>query len=49
MSKINKCSLCEEINEPDNFICAYCGFDLDYVVTRNHWGLPVLTPRKKNK
>jgi hypothetical protein len=39
--KINNiCSLCNEENEIDNFLCSYCGFHLDMTIDINEAGLP---------
>tara|TARA_R100000935_G_C2769652_1_gene137123 strand:+ start:637 stop:792 length:156 start_codon:yes stop_codon:yes gene_type:complete len=45
--KKKDCPLCLEQNENYNFTCRSCGFDMDFVVTYNMWGLPVLKPRVK--
>tara|TARA_R110000744_G_scaffold80834_1_gene158863 strand:+ start:310 stop:465 length:156 start_codon:yes stop_codon:yes gene_type:complete len=45
--KKKSCPICLEQNETYNFTCVSCGFDMDFVVTYNKWGLPELTPRNK--
>jgi|TARA_R110000765_G_scaffold104365_1_gene194130 hypothetical protein len=41
------CSVCKEPNKPYSLSCESCGFDMDFIVEYNHWGIPKLIPRKK--
>jgi len=43
------CSVCKEPNKPYSFICESCGFDMDFIVEYNHWGIPQLKPRENGK
>ena len=43
------CSVCKEPNKPYSLSCESCGFDMDFIVEYNHWGIPKLIPRKKWK
>ena len=41
------CDNCKKENDPDNFICEFCGYDFDFQLTYNKWGLPELTKKIK--
>ena len=43
------CSVCKEPNKPYSFICESCGFDMDFIVEYNHWGIPQLKPRENGE
>ena len=36
----NICSCCNKENDPDNFLCEYCGFYMDMQISLNEFGLP---------
>jgi len=42
-----KCDNCKKENHSDNFLCEYCGFDFDFQLSYNQWGLPELTQKIK--
>lgn len=46
MRNKTKCDNCKKLNDPDNFLCEYCGFDFDLQLSYNKWGLPELTLKK---
>tara|TARA_R110000822_G_scaffold173161_1_gene312778 strand:- start:68 stop:223 length:156 start_codon:yes stop_codon:yes gene_type:complete len=44
--RLRVCSVCQEPNHLHAFSCESCGFDLDFKIEYNKWGLPHLIPRK---
>ena len=45
--KDNICSCCNKENDPDNFLCSYCGFYLDMEINLdNDFNLPTITNKK---
>ncbi len=45
--KKTKCDNCNKYSHPHSFICEHCGFDFDFQITYNKWGLPNLTQKIK--
>lgn len=43
------CSVCKEPNRPYSYTCESCGFDMDFVVEYNQWGIPQLKKRENGK
>lgn len=43
------CSVCKEPNKPYSYTCESCGFDMDFVVKYNQWGIPQLKKRENGK
>ena len=43
------CSVCKEPNKPYSYTCDSCGFDMDFVVEYNQWGIPQLKKRENGK
>ena len=41
-----ECDNCKKENDPNNFICEFCGYDFDFQLTYNQWGLPELKLKK---
>jgi len=46
MRSKTKCDNCKKLNDPDNFLCEYCGYDFDFQLSYNKWGLPELNLKK---
>ena len=41
------CSCCNKVNDPDNFLCEYCGFYMDMSIALNDYGLPEIKNKTK--
>lgn len=40
------CPVCWIDNNKDNFVCENCGFDFDFTIDENEWGLPEINIKR---